>query len=151
MNNILFKNVRKQLLNMRKHLCTHTSEVEQSKTTNHYCVIEPTSIRELEVPEFGIGKWATEEEYLTHLRSMQAVFDEYAIKKSISSIVKQLPENEQFSFRKNFYGSYIEAGDSIRVKKHQDGTYSLLGNGTHRLYVARKYKLRILVHVIEEE
>ena len=41
--------------------------------------------------------------------------------------------------------------ESIFVRKTKDGKYTICGNGRHRLYVAKKHKIRLLVHVIEEE
>lgn len=114
-------------------------------------VIEPASIRELDTPDFGIGGQYTEEEYLSYLTMMQPVFEEYMRSGSIDSYVLQLPKEEQFSFRVNFYANFTGAGDSVRVRRHKDGTYSLLGNGWHRLFIARKHDLKLLVYVKETD
>ena len=50
----------------------------------------------------------------------------------------------------NFRKTFME-GNCIMAGKMLSGQYKVIDSGYHRMYVAKKYNLKVLVHVVQEE
>ena len=126
------------------------------RSVDYYCVIEPSAIREMKAPEFNMSQWSSEEEYRAYLESVQPLIGEYASTGTIRTIEYKTMEDvaknrDEAMCLDNFKASFLDFGSHINVRKCLDGTYEVTSNGRHRMYVARKYGLRLLVHVSDEE
>ena len=113
-----------------------------------YMVLYPDEIPNVEYPGFGGVRRKTEEEYLDYVRKGQPYFDEYEKTDKIAEIEAlrgkpmvglSLHEEWLLDFEHNFLGP-----NSVTVEI-QNGKYVLSSNGSHRLYVAKKYGLKLLV------
>lgn len=127
---------------------------------DRYEVIDPNRILLSEKPEFDTYRRHSEKEYKEFLVKAQPFIDEFLstgkihnpLNDNITDLnkeqaIKRLNKEREINIFKN---SLLE-GESISVRKTKDGKYTICGNGRHRLYVAKKHKIRLLVHVIEEE
>lgn len=132
-----------------------TGTTDNCRNINEYCVIEPSLIRKMKRPKFDRDSRSdySKKGYRTFLESMQPLFKEFEEDKCIYEIGKQLQTDAIYERddNLNFRSAFLCAGDSVKVRKHTDGTYSVLSNGMHRAYIAKKYGLRLLVNVKEEE
>lgn len=87
---------------------------------------------------------------------MQPLIEEYERTGEIHTIeFKSLDDvtllGEEKRFLDQFRHSFLDCGSHINTVKKLDGTYIVASNGRHRMYVARKYGLKLLVHVAGEE
>lgn len=126
------------------------------RTVDYFKVIDAAEIQDLEEPPFNQSPYLSEEEYKMYLEKAQILFDEYSNTGSIHTIeyksLEDIEKNrEEERFLCNFRYSFLHYGKCICVRKTMDGTYKVTSNGRHRAFVAKKYELRLLVHVIEEE
>jgi len=123
--------------------------------TDYYIVINANEIAELEVPPF-CGKYSSEDEYREYLEKVQPLFSEYQNDGRIHTInfetLDDIEHNyNELLFLNNFNSSFLSWSNHINVRKDINGLYHVTTNGRHRMYVARKYGLYLLVHVSEEE
>lgn len=133
----------------------HGVRIEQ-KTTDYYKVIRPDEIAELPAPPFNQSQYGSEADYVSYLRLVQPLIEEYERTGEIHTIeFKSLDDVAQYSEEKRFLDqfrySFLDCGSHINTVKKLDGTYIVASNGRHRMYVARKYGLKLLVHVSDEE
>lgn len=140
----------------KKHTGTKVTCRIACRSVDYYRVIEPSAIREMKAPEFNMSQWSSEEEYRAYLESVQPLIDEYASTGTIHTIEYQTMEDvakyrDEAMFLNNFKASFLNFGSHVNVRKCLDGTYEVSSNGRHRMYVARKYGLKLLVHVSDEE
>lgn len=118
-------------------------------TTDYFRVIEPSEIEyNSKIPDFGVPGRPSEEEYKDYLKSVQYLIEEYQNTGAICSFdnIKKYSEQEKLN---KFKCCFLD-GDCIAVEKTLSGKYRVLFNGYHRMYVARKYGLKLLVHVCQE-
>ena len=116
-------------------------------------VISASEIEDLEPPRFGAEN--SELSYKEYLESVQPLIEEYEKSSSIhlleynsfDDVLKNA--NEQCRLN-NFKLSFMGAG-CIQVEKRLSGQYKVIDSGYHRMYVAKKYNLKVLVHVVQEE
>lgn len=54
-------------------------------------------------------------------------------------------------FRENFIGSFLCDGQWINAGKNVSGKYYVASNGRHRMYIAKKYGLKLIIHVAQED
>lgn len=137
---------------------TRTGAKTQYVAVREYRVIEPSLIRDMNSPEFDPDPSSdfSEEGYRAYLESVQYLFDEYEKTGSIHGIVYRTPEDtlryrDEDILLRNFRKTFLCAGDSVRVTQFSDGTYTVASNGMHRMYIAKKYGLRLLVYVCDKE
>lgn len=126
------------------------------RTTDYYTVISPDEIQALRQPPFEQGAYLSELDYKNYLEKVQFLFDEYETTGSIheihfDSIEDVAKKREEKRFLDNFRAAFLDCGRHINVGRTLDGTYKVVSNGRHRMYVAKKYNLRLLVHVAQEE
>lgn len=122
---------------------------------DYFKVISPEEIQEMDEPPFNEGQWSSEEEYKEFMERMQPLFDEYDCNGKIHTVEFKTIEDitryrDEWRRLNNFNAQFLQSGQYINVVKNPDGTYKVASNGRHRLYVAKKYGLRVLVHVAEE-
>lgn len=116
-------------------------------------VIFASEIEDLEPPRFGVEN--SELSYKEYLESVQPLIEAYEKSGSIPLIeYNSLDDvskkvNEQCRLN-NFKLSFMGAG-CILVEKTLSGQYKVIDSGYHRMYVAKKYNLKVLVHVVQEE
>jgi hypothetical protein len=124
-------------------------------TTDYLQVIEASEIVEMEAPPFNQAQWKDESDYKSYLESVQPLIEEYERTGSIHNLeynsFNDIERNrdEQHNL-KHFRDSFMDAGQWISVEKSIDGKYRVVSNGRHRMYVAKKYGLKLLVHVSQE-
>lgn len=102
-----------------------------------YIIIQPSEIGRLEKPEFGTGRRGTELEYKKLIEDSQEFFQRYI----------ENPTTDSFYIEEKKDAAYIfvDIANAITVGKNEYGQYEMDSNGRHRLYVAKKYKLPLLV------
>ena len=142
--------------NSKKKQREHGTHVESPRrvTANYMKVISGSEIADIEAPAFGQGHWTTEDVYRTNLENMQPLIDEYERTgmvhtveyNSLDDIEKNAEEQRKLDV---FNNSFLKPGNRIDVEKTIDGKYKVI-NGRHRMYVAQKYNLKLLVHVSQE-
>ena len=138
---------------------SEVSTIVTKKVDYYECIIDSDRILIDKRPEFNQLNRPSEQSYKNFLTESQPYIDEYLIKGTIENKYNQLQDmsievnlkrvNEErrlSKFRNALFGT-----DSINVSKTKEGYYRVAKNGRHRLYVAKKYKIRVLVHVILEE
>lgn len=143
----LFK--RKPQMNNGEHV-----ELPKRVTANYMKVINGFEIADMEMPPFEQGHWSKEDAYKSYLENMQSLIDEYeqtgrirAIEyTSLDDIDKRAEEKKNIDI---FNNSFLKPGNRIDVEKTIDGKYKVI-NGRHRMYIAQKYGLKLLVHVSQE-
>lgn len=135
----------------KKQAISQTS-TPNTKSVDYLIVINGNEIAEMDEPPFNIGKWSDEEKYKSLLIEMQPLFDEYRQKGSLDSPYPINGTDDEISIYKKkqkcislFISSYIQ------TVKTKDQKYKVASDGRHRMYVAKKYSLDILVHVAAEE
>jgi hypothetical protein len=115
---------------------------------------------------FGTTSRPTEEEYRVELEKMQWWFNEYEKYGDIDALEKFVRESLELENKdyKEFNRQEIQniknmiphvkysyfGGQRIEAIKTMDGHYEVLYDGHHRMYVAKKYGLRLVVHVSKE-
>lgn len=111
-------------------------------SNKEYRLINPTEIDDIDKPEFGKYNRRTELEYKQLLEDSQEYFCKYV----------ENPNNNSFWIYKHVNAAYlyIDIGHAITVCKKENGKYIVASNGRHRLYVAKKYELPVLVCVFDE-
>lgn len=125
-------------------------------STNYFKVIEPSEILyDSQIPKFDLCGRRSEKEYMDYIKSVQYLIEEYRNTGKIHSIeytsfddIKKYREEQEIldAFRDNF----LSIGKSITVEKTCTGQYKVVSNGYHRMYVAKKYGLKLLVRVCQE-
>ncbi len=136
---------------------THATENPKAVTdttlpVKEYRVINGSDIEDVGEPEFNISHWVTEEIYKKDLEEALPYFEEFSktgtIKKypynSLDDIQKHYDLNQKIH---NVERNYMDSGNHVSVIETANGKYIAAVNGRHRLYVARKYNLKILVYV----
>ncbi|MCR5608111.1 MAG: hypothetical protein K6G26_03530, partial [Lachnospiraceae bacterium] len=111
-----------------------------------------TEIDDIEKPLFGEGKRGTEESYKNYLESVQSLIleyeENYKIHEIHSNTMKEVFENmSEKIFLNAFKDNFLSANGRIGVKKKSSGKYTVSTNGYHRMYVAKKYGLKLLVYI----
>lgn len=124
-------------------------EWTQKLTVNYHMVISSSEISSSEIPPFEKSSHhGTELEYKKYLEELQPVFEICKMKSGVPHR-EDVPFLSDFEWN-HFYSSFVDAGDCINVKKLPDNTFAITSNGAHRMYVAKKYGLQLLVHVSDE-
>lgn len=107
------------------------------KPVGSYKVLEGQDIAPFKCPDFGCYGHGPESSYKELVENAQLSFSEY----EQTGSVKENP-SAHFGF---FFGS-----ERVVVCKTISGQYHVI-NGLHRAFVARKYGLKLLVYVEEEQ
>lgn len=105
-----------------------------------YKVIDGGQIANIDVPK-GFWEKASEEQYKQFVENSQDFFSKYENGDSCDDYT--IGENTDALY------VYEHVGNCICVKEI-NGLYYVTSNGRHRLFVARKYNLKILVYVEEK-
>lgn len=119
---------------------------------NRYLVINAMDIADVETPVFG-GRYAEESDYRNLLEDMQKLFDEFATTGTVKAPeydhIDDIPlkRRDQIGYD-NFMRTFISTANRVTVRKGFDGRFYPVTDGFHRLYVAKKYGLKILVCVV---
>jgi hypothetical protein len=124
-------------------------------TTDYLQVIEASEIAELEAPPFNQAQWKDESDYKAYLESVQPLIEEFERTGSIHTLeynsLDDIERNREEQHTLDvFRYSFMDVGQWIGVEKSIEGLYRVVSNGRHRMYVARKYGLKLLVHVSQE-
>lgn len=125
-------------------------------TVDYMKVITAYEISPMKEPPFALADWASEEEYRAYLEDVQPLIKEYETQGKIHDLVYETFEdidrnrNEQHKINQ-FKWSFLNSAEWINVEKTMEGTYKVVTNGRHRMYVAKKYFLNLIVHVTQEE
>ena len=124
---------------------------------DYLCVIDGSSIEDPNRPVF-FEKYGKKDEafYEDLVRSFQPLIREYECTGTIHTLeynsFDDIERNrEEFSFIGNFQKIFMDSANYIDVIKTAYGKYRLTYGGYHRAYVAKKYGLKLLVHVSGEE
>lgn len=113
-----------------------------------YRVLTPVELPNIDRPPFNNGRYRSEEDYFEYLKKGQPYFEEFERTGQIAEIaaligrpLAGLSEHDEWmlDFEHNFLGP-----DCVTVEE-QDGKYVLSSNGRHRMYVAKKNGLKLLV------
>lgn len=123
--------------------------------TDYMKVINPCDMVEIEKPLFDKSHWGKEEDYKLYLENIQPLIEEYELTKTIHTLkynsLADVKKNRDEQNRLNhFNNSFLSAANWINVEKMLNGKYRITTNGFHRMYVAKKYNLKLLVHVAQE-
>ena len=134
----------------------HHMVIEKFEKADYYKVITADEIMELEEPPFDVSHYGKEDEYKSHLESVQLLVNEYEKNGDIHTLEYNSYEDiernrDEKMLLDNFRNSYLHDSERIEVKKLLNGKYRFCTNGRHRLYVAKKYDLKLIVHVREEQ
>lgn len=129
---------------------------KQIRDVDYFVVIEPKEIKSLKKPPFEQGAYGSESDYRRYLEEVQPLFDEYESTGNIHTIsyasMDEISEKrDEKRFLDNFRVSFLDCSQYVNVGRTLDGRYTVVSNGRHRMYVAKKYNLRLLVHVTQEE
>lgn len=150
------KKVKRMFNLFRKKTDTINSHPDTKVVATDYLkVIYPSEIVEMEIPSFNQSDWSAELEYKESLERIQPLIEEYErtgsihdlTYSSISDIDKNADEQRTIN---NFKFFFMDKRNWINVEKTLSGQYRVLDNGQHRMYIARKYDLKLLVHVSQE-
>lgn len=101
-----------------------------------YKIIQPSEVAEISRPEFDTRGRRSEEEYRQLLEDSQEYFKLYVAN----------PNNKQYYIYEDCDAATVYIHNAVTVKKI-NGKYVMASNGRHRLYVAKKYNLPLLVCV----
>lgn len=111
-----------------------------SKRTNGtYRVIRPDQIAPLPDPGFPWGFNRTEEDFRVFLEHCQTWFANYP----------NNPPEKSYVDGANLSYVFEDSDRDITVYQDGNGQYVVHSNGRHRMYVARKYGLSLLVCEVE--
>lgn len=124
--------------------------------TDYLQVIEASEIAKMKAPPFNISHWKDKSDFKGYLESIQYLIEEYKTTGSIHDLdynsfedIEQLRKEK--SILENFKYCFMGVGERIDVERSFiDGKYRVLSNGRHRMYVAKKYNLKLLVYVSQE-
>jgi hypothetical protein len=145
-------------LSFRKHEVAEVFPAKDSKkvvTTDYLKVIDSSEIAEIEAPPFSKAQWGSEEDYKVYLAGVQPLILEYEKNGKLHSLeynsVADIEKNrEEADVLHKFRCSFLDVGCWINVEKSLAGEYRVVSNGRHRMYVARKYGFKLIVHVAQE-
>lgn len=142
------------LVQVEKYLCESFKKEGELYTVDNiqynscFIVLRPDEIPNIDYPGFGGTRRKTQAEYLDYVQKGQVYFDEYertghiaALKALKRKSLVGLSEHDEWllAFEHNFLGPDCA---SVEIEK---GEYVLSSNGSHRMYVAKKYGLKLLV------
>lgn len=102
-----------------------------------YIVIQSWEIAKIEKPEFGEFGRETEERYRELVKNSQEYFKWYVRTKSDAPYY--LNERTDCAYL------YLDIAHAITVSQMRNAKYGICSNGRHRLYVAKKYRMPLLV------
>lgn len=127
-----------------------------TKEIDYFRAIGPEEMQDIREYDKDAHFWdgrAPEEQILEYVKSDQPLIDEF---QETGEVLVQYPypdqaAREKAGLKELIFGHGLQNGREIRVTRKLDGTFIVSGNGRHRMYVARKYGLKLLVHVIGEE
>ncbi len=124
-------------------------------STDYLKVIYPSEIAEMEVPPFNQSHWPDELIYKESLEHVQPLIEEYEHTGSIHTLeYNSYDDIERYRTERHelnkFNYSFMDRNNGISVEKMLSGQYRVLNNGRHRMYIAKKYNLKLLVHVTQE-
>lgn len=130
--------------------------IETSIPVKKYRVINGSDVEDMEEPEFSIAHWVSEDIYRKDLEESKVYLEEFkntgTIKKypyeSLDDIPKYYDLNQKI---RRFEDNYMDSGNHVSVIETPEGKYRSCTNGRHRLYVAKKYNLDIMVYVESKE
>ena len=124
------------------------SSIYKCNKVHYLTVIKGYEIAEIDSSLFDLEKRSGEESYKALLVSMQPIFKEFQKNGFLDTTSGS---DEEIKLKQDCISKFIdENGPYINVIKKKN-IYYVATNGRHRMYVARKYNLDILVHVLEEE
>jgi hypothetical protein len=126
---------------------------------DNFVVINPEEIEDLGEPVFNLTGKLREEEYLKLLVDSLPYILEYEASGSVAKLEYNAKDSdaelhtkwEENCKRDAFVRGFLDSGSYINVEKTISGKYRCLSNGLHRLYVAKKYGQKVIVHVYQEE
>lgn len=106
-------------------------------SSKQYILIYPNEIGKVEKPPFGKYGRETEQEYRKLLEDSQEYFQQYI----------NNPSTKSFFISDSCDAAclYLDLSQAVTVVKNKKGKYEVNSNGHHRMYVAKKYKLPLLV------
>lgn len=147
--------LKKLITKIRKNERIPAIETKKVVSTDYMQVIEAAEIIDMEIPLFHQGKWGSEDEYRVYLESVQFLIEKYEHMGAIHTLRYDmfsdiLKNREEQLMINNFKASFMEAEHWVNVEKTIEGKYRVVSNGRHRMYVAHKYGLKLLVHVSQE-
>ena len=125
-------------------------------TVDYLKVITPSEIGDVEIPPFKQSHYGSEDEYRQYLESVQELIDEYENTGTIHSlsydsfedVSKNYEEQQRINKFKSFF---LSCGNWINAEKTLDSKYIVCSNGRHRMYIAKKYGLKLIIHVCQEQ
>lgn len=115
--------------------------------SDYYTIIYPDEIMPMDEPEFSVSHWYSELEYKQFLEQMQPLMEWYEA--SCFSFTDCVHDDDE-KMTSLFENSFVDVGHRIDVEKIPSGKYRVVSNGRHRMYVAKKYKLKLLVYVVQK-
>ena len=125
-------------------------------STDYIKVINSIEIGSIDSPPFEQSHYNSEQEYKQYLESIQPLIDEYEKTGNIHSIeydpkadIEQFIKEQQRL--QNFKSSFLDCANWINAEKTTDSKYIVCTNGRHRMYVAKKYGFRLIIHVCQEQ
>ena len=111
------------------------------KKCNYFIVIKPEEIGNVkEIKDFGCSHRGKEEDYKNYLESVQPLITNYEKAGNVDTI------NDN-----KFYVDFFNFSNRITVTKTKSGKYEVTDNGHHRMFIAKKYGLKLIVYVEQEE
>lgn len=143
----LFGNVLKSKFNIETH---------DVISVNYMKVINSDEIGFVEPPPFGQSHYGSEIEYKQYLESVQSLIEEYENTGAIHSLKYNSFEDMKKNFKtqqkiNDFKNSFLFCGNWINAEKTLNSKYIVCSNGRHRMYVAKKYGLKLIIHVCQEK
>lgn len=140
----------KDLFVKKKH---KKEKIYQTFSTDYMKVISASEIADMEEPPFNQSKWSSKESYRLYLESVQSIIEEYEKNGKLPEITlnEEIAHPEECKKLVNFRYNFLDFASYIDVEKTIDGKYKVCCNGRHRMYVAKKYGLKLLVHVSQEQ
>ena len=116
---------------------------------SQFRVIYPEEMADAEIPPYG-GRYRLEMEYKDFIERSQPLFDEYEqtgriheVEALIGKPMVGLSDKEEWLLD---FEHCMLGPDCVTFEEH-DGKYVISSNGSHRLFVAKKYGLKLLVKV----
>ena len=124
--------------------------------TEHYQVIDGSEIESFAHPDIKFkGRWESEDFYKNLIEKSQPYIKEYLLTGTIKEpVINSIEDIEKFQEERDFLCGLKDGffGIScISAKQLKSGKYEIIVNGRHRAYVAKKYGLKLIIKVIEEE
>lgn len=111
------------------------------KSCGYFTVIKPEEIGNVkEIKDFECSNRWKEEDYKNYLESVQQLITNYEKIEDVDTI------ND-----KKFYVDFFNFSNRITVTKTKYGKYEVTDNGHHRMFIAKKYGLKLIVYVEQEE